>query len=220
MREYYSVQQTRPNGHHYGYFLAWHEEHAKARAMEEHSAIPTPSEDSRWPRESEVYDGFAVVKTESVVLSQAGEDYEDRMHPAPDFGAILTFDWAVEDRSEEQWFADVSAAREALRGVVKAEGGELSDDGWRADLTWPGCHNSRGFVTRLNGRSDKEVVNLDDWIRESDALLGQLGHTGELAEFVSDSLRDGLAELLETAKRERAKWHISHEGPARGSLAS
>lgn len=71
------------------------------------------------------------------------------MSECPATGATLDVSWAIEDQSYQMWYPAAEGARAALAMLARTEDGELSSDGWTADLTRHGCHSSKAWITRL-----------------------------------------------------------------------
>lgn len=74
----------------------------------------------------------------------------------PEWGATLTVLWAVEDHSYCEWYPTTEAAKAALLRVARSNGTTPSEGGFSVDLTVPGCHSSRAYVTRLGNRPEEQ----------------------------------------------------------------
>lgn len=66
----------------------------------------------------------------------------------PPGGALLHVSWAVSDHSYEEWYPNAEAAKAALLALALDNGTTPDADGWRVDLTSPGCHQRRAWVER------------------------------------------------------------------------
>jgi len=78
----------------------------------------------------------------------SGRDGGIYFQDMPTGGATLTVEWAVSDHSYEDWYPTTEAAKAALLELARANFRAVNENGFEADLTAPGCHDSRAYVTR------------------------------------------------------------------------
>jgi hypothetical protein len=71
------------------------------------------------------------------------------LHDQPPGGATLTCEWANSQYDSAEWFPTTEAAKAALLQLARQKGCVPDEDGFRVDLTHPGCHGSSAYVTRF-----------------------------------------------------------------------